>query len=867
MHPFALSSTDLMTIKEKLAAKKALAKGRSQVLFDVLDGSLCPEEQVALEFLFAFMPLVDLADYSGELFLKHVRHSLRAIKEAPWGKTITGQLFLHYILPYRISNETIEDYRPYFWNALFDRVKDLSMADAILETNHWCHEKATYIASDPRTASPLTLVRTARGRCGEESTLLVAALRSLGIPARQVYAPRWAHTDSNHAWVEAWADGEWFFLGACEPEPRLNMGWFEGPARRGMLLHTRVPGTIYTGPEEVVQVTDEFTELNLLPNYAPIQDLTVQVQDMEGHVVVGADVDLQVFNYGGFASLARLKTDQEGKVQITTGRGDLLIHASKEQAWGSVLANYSAGGNADENVRTLELVLGPKNKEFQQFSINVPPHLLGKGLEIHPWERERNDARLKAEDKIRSAYEATFVAQEQGVQTAKELGVDPEKVWTVLEKARGNSHAILDYLKQAVPEFGPMALELVGGLSAKDLTDTTTEILLDHLQGTLPYEELYPQEEFVNYILQPRITHEQLRGYRAFFQQHFTLDAQEICRHNPPLLKAWIDENITDVADGSVGGWPSPQGVYELGVGNDLARQILFVAMARSFGIPARLSPVDGELQYLHEETWTPLDLQDRLAGSGAIRILKPTEYTGTINYFQNFSLARLEDGFFKTLRFRGLDEETFNEENFNHELQLRAGVYRITTGNRLADGRVLATLKIFAVEPGKMCDVQLVLAQETVRAESLGDLPEGLRLKRYGAGGDVDLDDLRKNGALVLAWIDPDREPTKHLIRDLTERRRKFDALNVSIILCLGADTITDSFDLANYGALPANAHFVKDWRYEVLEHTQRSLQDPMPRSFPMVVVADEQGVVRYVSTGYQIGTGGQILEHVQKG
>ena len=119
----------------------------------------------------------------------------------------------------------------------------------------------------------------------------------------------------------------------------------------------------------------------------------------------------------------------------------------------------------------------------------------------------------------------------------------------------------------------------------------------------------------------------------------------------------------------------------------------------------------------------------------------------------------------------------------------------------------------------------------------------------------------------MVLAWIDPDREPTKHLIRDLTERRRKFDALNVSIILCLGADTITDSFDLANYGALPANTHFVKDWRYEVLEHTQRSLQDPMPRSFPMVVVADEQGVVRYVSTGYQIGTGGQILEHVQKG
>lgn len=59
---------------------------------------------------------------------------------------------------------------------------------------------------------------------GEESTFLVAALRSVGIPARQVYTPRWAHTDDNHAWVEAWADGKWYFLGACEPEPVLISG-------------------------------------------------------------------------------------------------------------------------------------------------------------------------------------------------------------------------------------------------------------------------------------------------------------------------------------------------------------------------------------------------------------------------------------------------------------------------------------------------------------------------------------------------------------------------------------------------------------------------------------------------------------------
>lgn len=135
-------------------------------------------------------------------------------------------LFLHFVLPYRVNTENIEDSRGILHEALAERTKSLSMADAILETNYWCHEKATYIGSDLRTISPLTMIRNARGRCGEESTLAVAALRSIGIPARQVYTPRWAHCDDNHAWVEAWADGKWYYFGACEPEARLNQGWF-----------------------------------------------------------------------------------------------------------------------------------------------------------------------------------------------------------------------------------------------------------------------------------------------------------------------------------------------------------------------------------------------------------------------------------------------------------------------------------------------------------------------------------------------------------------------------------------------------------------------------------------------------------------
>lgn len=165
------------------------------------------EEKKILTFLYAYMPLADITDYPTSFFMNNIRYSLKARKEMTWGSKVPENLFKHFVIPIRVNNEALDSSRVVFYNELKERVNGKSMYDAILEVNHWCHEKVTYQPSDARTSSPLATVKTATGRCGEQSTFTVAALRSVGIPARQVYTPRWAHTDDNHAWVEAWADG------------------------------------------------------------------------------------------------------------------------------------------------------------------------------------------------------------------------------------------------------------------------------------------------------------------------------------------------------------------------------------------------------------------------------------------------------------------------------------------------------------------------------------------------------------------------------------------------------------------------------------------------------------------------------------
>ena len=374
--------------------------------FSIFNSDLPVYEREALEFLYAYMPLADITDYPGEFHLMNVRASRRAAGEMPWGRDIPEDVFRHFVLPVRVNNEHLDSARVVFYEELKDRVKSLSLQDAILEVNHWCHEKVVYKPSDARTSSPLATVRTAYGRCGEESTLLVAALRSVGIPARQVYTPRWAHTDDNHAWVEAWADGKWYFLGACEPEPVLNLGWFNAPASRGMLMHTKVFGR-YEGAEEVMSVTPNYTEINVIDNYAPTAKASVTVVDADGKPVDNACVEFKLYNYAEFYTVAVKHTDADGTCGLTAGKGDMLVWASKDGRFG--FAKLSFG-------KQQELTVCLDKKEGDTFAVDidiVPPPETANLPEVTPEQRAENDRRLAQEDSIRNAYTATFMTEDE----------------------------------------------------------------------------------------------------------------------------------------------------------------------------------------------------------------------------------------------------------------------------------------------------------------------------------------------------------------------------------------------------------------------------------------------------------------------
>ena len=843
-------------------------------LFAIFDTDLTSYEREALEFLYAYMPLADIADYSGEFHLMNVRASQKAADEMPWGKVIPEDLFRHFVLPVRVNNEHLDSARVVFYEELKNRVKSLSLYDAILEVNHWCHEKAIYTPSDARTSSPLATVRTAYGRCGEESTLLVAALRSVGIPARQVYTPRWAHTDDNHAWVEAWADGKWYFLGACEPEPVLNLGWFNAPASRGMLMHTKVFGR-YEGVEEVMSVTPNYTEINVIGNYAPTAKATVTVTDGQGKPVPDACVEFKLYNYAEFYTVARKRTDAEGKASLTAGKGDMLVWASKDGQFG--YAKLSFGKDHELAVKMDKTAGDGHTADFEL----VPPPENAELPEVTPEQRAENDLRMAHEDSIRNAYVATFMTDETARYFARQYQLDEDAVARILVASRGNHRVIADFMARLRSEKSKRGgLDLLQRISAKDLRDVTLEVLMDHMQSRMCKNA----DHFRRYVRNPRVSNEMLTPYKGFFKKAVSKEDAEAYKAEPMKLVAWVAQNIRVDNDCNLGGAPiSPEGVWKARVADAHSRDIFFVSMARSMAIPARINGVTGKVQLIGDDGAMDVDLNhhpeepvfmaEGIASKGKlVASYKPIRSLDNPKYYSHFTLSKqTPQGSLQLLSYDEGDADMGGGTTWSNLLKegtaLEAGDYVLVTGTRLASGAVLSKTTFFNILPEKTTEIELVMRESEDEVQVIGNFnSESLftPLPDAGSAARQSLLQACGRGYFVVGILGVNQEPTNHALRDIASFKADLEKWGRKMVLLFPDESKAGKFARESFPDLPSTIIYGIDTD-GIAAQIAESMKLKHKESLPIFIIADTFNRVVFVSQGYTIGLGEQLMKTIK--
>ena len=797
----------------RLLAREAAFGPRREEVSAAL-AACAEEERPLLAYYYATLPLTDVGDYSPAYFLSVARQALAVREEFPWCQALAEHRVLKDVAYPRVNTEELAPCRELFHDALAPRVRGLSLEEAILEVNRWCAEEATYRSTDGRTASPLQVYQRGFGRCGEESTFLVTALRSVGIAARQVYVPWWSHCDDNHAWVEAFDGQGWRYLGACEPEPQLDRGWFTHAAARAVMVHTRA--FVQGSREEVAFLFPETDPVdwdiqegvaveNITARYGDTKRLTVQVAGPDGAPAAGAWVSLSVLNMAAPREIARRQADSQGCVTLGLGKGSVLATAWEEASPG-LLAECLL---VPEDTQAA-LVLGQGLAAAGEWDF-LPP--ADAGLTVPALSPSQEEARRACLDRAAALREEKRLAREKA-RPAPPAG-EGARVWQ--------------------------------SLTEKDREGELSPQLLEDALAAFAWEGQYPAAAFQEGLLSPRVALEVLTPWRRLLEGRFSPQEREAARQEPSRLWQWAQAAAPVDKDCYAALWGTPQGMLQVGASTSQGQQVLFCAACRALGIPAKL--VDGVPQVWRGDGFSPLWGQEPTA---ALTVTAPAGQEAL--EAQNYTLSRREAGGYLPLTTGAVPAGE------SRQLLLPPGAYRLWTVNRLPGGGLLARWEDFSLAPSAAREVALAFREGDIQ-----DMLERCPLPGFTlAGEDGALWEgkelLEKAPLSVLCFLEVNREPTEHLLGELRDAAAALKQAGLPLYLALPSLSHRDDPTLRKaLAALPWATVCQCDFSTVIPALGRRLYLDP--DRLPLAILANRQGEGLYGCCGYNVGTAQLLL------
>ena len=620
------------------------------------------------------------------------------------------------------------------------------------------------------------------------------------------------HRASNHAWVEALCGDTWHFLGACEPEPVLDRGWFITAASRAMLIHSRIFGEgVSPLHGELLGREGAVSWFNQTGRYARTKLYTFQAL-VDGKPAAGAVFRLQILTEASFHTIAVRTADEQGIARVALGQGSLHVSAS--------LNGLVAEGACGEEGIVLHLTPPETgDSDWTDFDFCAPADNRPAPAVLSTGQKAERAETLRHGNELRQRRLSNFF--QPGREGCEDL----------LRAARGNCGEIRAFLSG---EDTAGRERLVRTLSDKDLRDVTCTILEDHFRHLPPQRADIPEDIYWNYIACPRISLEKLTPWRSVLHTWLT-----DWTGTPAALRQYLEEHL-EIRQENLSNnlyW-SPEAIPASGGCDEKSRRVLLIAALRTLGIPARLRPMDGA-----PEVWE--DGRFHTVRPEEMGILRLT-WTGDSapSYRQSWTISRWTQERWHLLELSGEDLAA---------LTLPAGRYRLVTTSRLPSGDQFAASCELTLHPGeeRTCALRL-------RPWALEDLLSSRTLPTLSA---VTLDGERisnlfqADGRPILAlWLEEGGEPTEHVLNELMEHPGTVESLPIRVLfLVRNRESLYQPTLAKALRLLQGVRVLLDDWAYD-LEAVARHLGRD-PDSPPLAVVCDSAGQAVYSDCGYRVG------------
>ncbi len=620
------------------------------------------DKALAARFMLDNLPPADRLSMSADDLGENLDYAFLARESMPWGETVPWDIFLHYVLPHRASQEPFQPHRAMLFRELAPVCSTAgTIEDALKRVGEWCAQKAQYRPTSRRDLGVASILDAGYGRCEETNILFLAAARAVGLPARQAMVPWWQHADGNHAWVEAWTEDGWKFLESGTEFSALNQTWFAAQAPR----MPKVVAHAYGQPQDpsVYRTGTGFALLDNTDAYTRGTTVQVSVHLADDQPGAGRDVFFSVYSMGGLRPVTKAVSNDEGMARIVLGPGTYFVScaAGDGLAW---------------------TLLDTRDMDETRVRLHA-----AEARELPESMRLAHSGQAETTFNAEPSAKLKQLREERAKRWAPLLRDLPPQLRARLSLAGERTPGWLRLLKQPASRISPVIEAVVESLDDKDLIQIDPESLPRDIELAMRSREdsakaglTYDDDLFVNFVLSPRLHLEPWTPWRVDLHPWLERFTQEPLDRKISTVRARIDG--LPVLPPTLFGPPlTPLQTFEGGVcSSSLDKAVLGTAALRCLGVPARCAADFEGVEYFNGEEWQFWAMSASTPARGTLHVLGKDPLP-----LKDFGVARIEDG-----HLRALDDLPWEKIPEGQACALQPGDYLLLTPRREADGAAL---------------------------------------------------------------------------------------------------------------------------------------------------------------------------------
>jgi len=223
----------------------------------------------------------DLKEIKASLLINNINLAVDVWMSRPWHNKYSFDEFCEYVLPYRVGDEPLEDWRALYYNRYACILDSLYKGKDPVEA---AEKIMTYIKQEgfdnytdiklPHLGASF-LYKQRAGYCRENCDIALYVLRSLGIPVAMDFYESSPSYNSRHFWTA--------IIDTCHPRKSIAFNYTEDPINRDRATGSRRKGKVYRHYYSNQTKLADYTFTNNVPSFFKRQDIADVTHEYFGH--------------------------------------------------------------------------------------------------------------------------------------------------------------------------------------------------------------------------------------------------------------------------------------------------------------------------------------------------------------------------------------------------------------------------------------------------------------------------------------------------------------------------------------------------------------------------------------------------------